>query len=75
MIQWTDKNGKVFRSDKNDQRSLSRFEILESEAYDKNERGENTRKLLIEAVATLWAEDGQSIELTLDEASIAVSHP
>ncbi|MEL6251170.1 MAG: PKD domain-containing protein [Bacteroidota bacterium] len=75
MIQWTDKNGKVFRSDKNDQRSLSRFEILESEAYDKNERGENTRKLLIEAVATLWAEDGESIELTLEEASIAVSHP
>ena len=75
MIQWTDKDGKVYRSDKNDQGSLSRFEILDSEAYDKNERGENTRKLRLEATATLWAEDGESIELILDEASIAVSHP
>lgn len=75
LVQWTDENGKVYRSDKQPQAASSNFEILSSDAYSANEKGEATRKLEIQFSCVLYAEDGSTRQMDIREAVIAVAHP
>jgi len=74
-VQWTDKNGKIYRSDLGTQNPESYFEILSSKSYDNNERGEATRQLALRFQCKLFAEDEESIDLDITEAQIAVAYP
>lgn len=75
LIQWTDENGKVYRTDKQPQGIESSFDIRTSEPYKENEKGESTQKLSLQFACLLYAEDGTMISLDVQDAVIAVAHP
>lgn len=75
LVQWTDAEGKVYRSDLEEQEAASRFEILASASYKPNEKGEATRKLDLRFACKVYAEDGTSLNVDISDAVVAVAHP
>lgn len=72
-IQWTDQSNTVLRSDSVAQEAESYFEILNSEPYAVNEKGEAGRLLTVRFNALL-ANGSRRVWLKSDKASIAVSY-
>ena len=75
LVRWRDANGKVFRSDLQEQPSESSFRIMSVSPYEENEAGEKTIKLDLEINCLLFADDGEKIELKEGKGVIAVAWP
>ena len=74
-IEYTDANGKLYRSNRQAQAGFSYFKILSTEDYDPNENGEKTKKLSIRFACRMWDGQGNFIEIKNGEAVIAVAYP
>lgn len=72
-LQWVDAQGIIWRSDRQQQPS-GNFTILESEPYERNEKGEMTRKMQVTFSCLLFNTQGDSIQFS-GEGVIAVAHP
>ncbi|MBV6439811.1 MAG: hypothetical protein DYG98_18470 [Haliscomenobacteraceae bacterium CHB4] len=73
-IQWIDPQGTIWRSDLNAQLPGATFEVLESEPYEKNERGQATRKMRVAFNCLLFNDAGESLPFN-GNGVIAVAHP
>lgn len=74
IIQWVDAQGRIWRSDREQQPVGTFFEVLESEDYEQNERGQDTRKMKVLFDCILYDEQGNSLPFT-GTGVIAVAHP
>lgn len=72
-IQWTDRANTVLRSDKVDQPAESYFEIVDSQEYDKNEKGDPGRLLTLRFKVLLQG-GNRKIWFKSDNTVIAVSY-
>ena len=75
LVRWRDANGKVFRSDLQEQPSESSFRILSVSPYEENEAGNKTMMVELEVSCLLFAEDGEKMELKDGKGVIAVAWP
>lgn len=73
-IQYTDPNGKEYRSDARAQPQGSIFEILDVEDFDQNEKDQSTKKLTIRYECEVFDDAGNKLHLT-GNGIIAVAHP
>ncbi|GAB4498733.1 MAG: hypothetical protein OHK0019_34570 [Saprospiraceae bacterium] len=74
IIQWVDAQGRIWRSDREQQPPGAVFELLESEDYEQNERGQDTRKMKVLFDCVLFDEQGNSLPFS-GTGVIAVAHP
>ncbi|MEZ4960739.1 MAG: hypothetical protein R2830_13035 [Saprospiraceae bacterium] len=74
-IEYTDQDGRFFRSDRVEQPAGSYFEITKVEDYDNNEKGQKTKKLTVRFACELWDESGEKVVFKEGEAVIAVAYP
>ena len=72
-LQWKDEQNKVFSSNNTEQPSTSYFEIISSQPFENNERGEPGRLLTIRFSALL-SDGSQSIQANVEKATMAVSY-
>lgn len=73
-IQWVDPSGSIWRSDRNDQAPFSSFLVETSEDYEKNEKGQKTRKMNVFFVCRLFNTAGESRTIS-GSGVIAVAYP
>lgn len=73
-IQWIDAQGLAWRSDEGSQPSAAFFQVLESGAYELNEKGQKTRKMRVSFSCRLFNNAGENLEIT-GAGVIAVGHP
>ncbi len=74
LIQYTDTDGMVYRSDFQEQSNLSDFTIIAVEDYENNENGDKTKKLTVSGNCVLYDEFGASKDFPF-EGIIAVAYP
>ncbi len=75
-VQYTDPDGKIYRSDLQTQSVFdSSFRILSIEDYQNNENGERTKKLTVEFDCKVFAADGSEKRIEKTTAIIAVAYP
>jgi len=74
IIEWVDAQGRIWRSDRVQQPVGAVFEVLESDDYEQNERGQNTRKMKVLFDCILFDEQGNSLPFS-GTGVIAVAHP
>lgn len=67
-VEWSSKWGQQLAAN-------AGFQILSVESFDENENGQKTMKLSVKFQATLWNQNGQSVNLTGGEGIIAVAYP
>ncbi len=75
VIQYTDEEGKIYRSDWGDQWPESRFEISQVASFEPNEQGKPVMKFQLRGAALLYDAFGQAAELSNIEAVLGVAHP
>lgn len=73
-IEWIDFQGNAWRSDFGAQPMTATFNVLESEPYEQNERGQKTRKMRISFNCRLYNGSGESLPFS-GTGVIAVAHP
>jgi len=73
ILQWTDKNNVVYRTDRVAQDAGSYCAIVKSEPYEANERGE-TGRLLTVRFNVLMSDGTRTIRFKSDNAAIAVTY-
>ena len=73
-IQWIDAEGRVWRSDRGIQEPTAYFVVAESTPYEKNEKGQNTRKMQVSFSCLLYDENGEARTFS-GSGVIAVAHP
>lgn len=73
-IQWIDSQGISWRSDLSTQPPDATFQVFESEPYEKNERGQVTRKMRVAFDCLLFNDAGESLPFS-GSGVIAVAHP
>jgi hypothetical protein len=73
MIQWRDASNTLYKTDKVVQPSESYFEIIKSETFDPNEKGEAGR-LLTMRFNLLLSDGSRKIRFKSEDAVIAVSY-
>ncbi len=72
-VTWTDYNGTVYTSDNPLQPAANKFEVLSVENYEKNEKGESTKKLKVRFKCNVY--NGSVVKLLeVTDAVIAVSY-
>ena len=72
-IQWTDSQGKVWRSDRGTQ-PVSKFQVIETAPYDLNEKGDYTRQMIVSFSCLLYDDNGASRPFS-GEGRIGVAYP
>lgn len=73
-IRWIDVNGVIWKSDGMVQDSDAFFQVLESEAYDRNENGQKTRKMRVAFSCKLYNDAGASLPC-VGNVILAVAYP
>ena len=73
-IEWVDTNGNAWRSDGGFQELTAFFGVSESENYEVNEKGQQTRKMRVEFNCRLYNQNGESRDFS-GSGVIAVAHP
>ena len=74
MIQYTDSNGAVYRSDLQQQPNSNSFVITSVEDYENNENGDKTKKLHVSSNCILYNLNGNTLNFPF-EGVIAVAYP
>ncbi|MBI1227645.1 MAG: hypothetical protein GC192_20595 [Bacteroidetes bacterium] len=74
-VEYTDIVGNFYSSYLKPQPSFSFFKVINIEDYDKNEKGEKTKKVTVEYNCRIYSESGDYIDLKNGKAVIAVAHP
>ncbi len=74
LIQYTDPDGVVYRSDFQEQPNSSNFLITAIEDFELNENGEKTKKLDISGFCRLFNSNGMSLDFPF-EGIISVAYP
>jgi hypothetical protein len=76
VVAYTGEDGTLYRSDLAQQDSnATTFEVLSAEDYDKNEKGEKTKKLRLRFACRLASASGKVLEVKNGLATIAVAFP
>ena len=75
LIQYTDSQGVVWRSDRAAQPASSSFQLIEATPYDPNENGQATYKLRANINCTLYNANMQTRTLTNVQTTFAVATP
>lgn len=74
-LQYTDVDGTIFRSDFQNQPNSSFVEVLEVEEYERNEKGQKTKKVVLKFNCTLFGNDGSEKNVKSDSTILAVAYP
>jgi hypothetical protein len=74
LIQYTDTDGTVYRSDYQEQSSSQFFAIEAIEDYENNENGDKTKKLTVSANCVLYDDNGVPFPFPF-EGVIAIAYP
>lgn len=72
---WIDEAGTRYSSALGPQGSESFFDLLAQAPYQPNQAGQAVRRVKARFRATLYAEDGRTLELRADEAWLGIAHP
>lgn len=72
---YTDEQGKVFTSSREEQPGNSFFEVLDRAPYEKNANGSDTYAFSCRFNCLLWDENGNSIRFQDGKAEAAVAYP
>jgi len=73
-IQYINENGKVYRSDLQEQSDDAYFKILSTEEYLNNENGDKTKKLEVEYDCKLFAADGSELRVRDGQGIIGIAY-
>lgn len=73
-IQWIDAEGRAWRSDAGIQESTAFFVVTESTPYEKNEKGDDTRKMQVSFECRLFDANGEARDF-FGSGVIAVAYP
>lgn len=75
-IRWVDENGISWESEKGEQPDNASFIILDSEPYENNENGENTRKMTVSFSCLLFNADNPAESRQMNGTTVlAVAYP
>jgi len=72
---WTDADGTRYSSALGPQDNESFFDLLAQAPYQPNEAGQSVRRIRARFRATLYAEDGRTLDWEADEAWLGIAHP
>jgi len=73
-VVWYDESGKAYRSDLEDQPDQSFFRVLSRSHYQPNEAGNPTVRLAVALSARLYAEDGSTVDFSVEEGRFGMAY-